>query len=57
MQGTCNSNGCFGYVSGNLVLIQKSFYKLTAIPQAWHRIISKSVFKKLAKLDKVRFTS
>jgi hypothetical protein len=57
MQGTCNSNGCFGYVSGNLVSIKKSFYKLTAIPQAWYRTIFKLVFKKLAKFDKVRFTS
>jgi hypothetical protein len=47
----------FGYVSGNLVSIQKSFYKLTAIPQAWQRTIVKSVFKKLAILDKVRVTS
>ena len=57
MQGHCNQNGYFGYVSGNLVSIQKSFYKLTAIPQAWHRTIVKSVFKKLAILDKVRVTS
>ena len=57
MQGHCNQNGYFGYVSGNLVSIQKSFYKLTAIPQAWPRIYFKSIFKKLAKLDRVRLTS
>ena len=57
MQGHCNQNGYFGYVSGNLVSIQKSFYKLTAIPQAWPRIYFKSIFKKLAKLDTVRLTS
>jgi hypothetical protein len=50
-------NGFFGYVSGNLLRIQKSFFKLTIIPQAWHRTIYKSVFKKLAKSDKVRVTS
>ena len=43
MQGHCNQNGYFGYVSGNLVSIQKSFYKLTAIPQAWPRIYFKSI--------------
>ena len=29
-------NGCCGYVSGNLLSIHKSFFKLTAFPQAWH---------------------
>jgi hypothetical protein len=57
MQGHCNQNGYFGCVSGNLVSIQKSFYKLTAIPQAWHRIFFKSIFEKIAKLDKIRLTS
>ena len=46
MQGHCNEIDCFGYVSGNLLSIQKSFLKLTAIPQAWYRTILKSVFKK-----------
>ena len=41
MQGHCNWNGCFGYVSENLVSIQKSFSKLTALPQAWHKTIFK----------------
>ena len=40
-----------------LVSIQNSFYKLTALPQARHKTFFKSVFKKLALLDKVRFTS
>ena len=57
MQGHCIQNGYFGYFSGNLVSIQRSFYKLIAILQAWHRIFFKSIFKKLAKLNKVRLIS
>ena len=57
LEGHCNENDCFGYVSGNLLSIQKSFSKLTAIPQAWHRTISKLISNKLAKLDKARLTS
>ena len=57
MQGHYNQNGCFGYVSENLVSNQKFFHKLTAISQALHRINSKSFFKKLAILCKVKVTS
>ena len=55
MQGHCN--GCFGYVSENLVSIQKSFSKLTALPQAWHKTIFKLIPNKLAELDKAKLTS
>ena len=54
MQGHCNENDCFGYVSGNLLSIQKSFFKLTAIPQAWYKTNFKSVIKKIVLLDKDR---
>jgi len=57
MQGHCNENDCYGYISENLLSIQKSFFKLTAIPQAWYKTIFKSVFKKMVLLDKVRVRS
>ena len=47
MQGHCNENDSLGYVSGYLLSIQKSFSKLTAIPQAWHRTSFKLISDKL----------